>query len=115
MKGLIKTIFIGLACALLVAGTIVLEEKSQASANPSESLFGVTAVEVIEKGEDSLFKNENGIYSFDSGAKNRMSVLIGGNAMIRLAPNSSGELNLSKTFPRTGTLKLTRTFLDKYN
>ncbi len=106
MKGLIKTIFIGLACALLVAGTIVLEEKSQASANPSESLFGVTAVEVIEKGEDSLFKNENGIYSFDSGAKNRMSVLIGGNAMIRLAPNSSGELTMSKTFPRTGTLKL---------
>ena len=75
----------------------------------------MTAVEVIEKGEDSLFKNENGIYSFDSGAKNRMSVLIGGNAMIRLAPNSSGELNLSKTFPRTGTLKLTREFLDKYN
>ncbi|MBI4994438.1 FecR domain-containing protein [Candidatus Peregrinibacteria bacterium] len=103
MKGLIKTIFISLACVLLVAGTFMLDEKISAVDLEEE----LDKVEVIEKGPDSLFKNENGVYFFDAGRESRMSVLFNGNALLRLAPGSKANVSLSKSFPRKGQLELT--------
>lgn len=93
MKGIFKKALLTFIPILLVAGTLFIDSRLDASLSDTQDQI----IEVIEKGDDAVFKMEHeNSYQVDSGSKKRMTVLLSGNALLRFAPGSSALLTISE-------------------